>query len=392
MNPDLVRIIDFYLGIPLIQIKRLFNKISNKKKKSLKKLNIKSLDEIKDLEGKKILITKFIGLGNIIFSTPFIKELSKKHSVSYLTYSSNSLLLEGYSSYLDNIEKVKKNEIPIKTLNIIKRLKDKYDIIIDLEIYSRYSALLTSSLGFSIGFNIDRNYKHYLYDYPVKYKGYLHIVEEYFNILKIFYDGKKFRKLKENIKLIPPEFDKESKKKSQDFIKENNLENYKLVGFHLGSSENAKQRRYPYFEKVIQHLVNNSKFNRNFKIILFSPERGEEYHKSKEISKKYNLIVSSNDLKTNIEIMKNLDLFVGVDSGPLHIASSLGIKVLGLYGPNTPVIYGPYTKNSFIFYKDLLCSPCITNFNNKKTNCKNPGCMEFSPLIIANKIIKLLEI
>ncbi|MFH1245676.1 MAG: hypothetical protein V1662_04250, partial [Candidatus Omnitrophota bacterium] len=48
------------------------------------------------------------------------------------------------------------------------------------------------------------------------------------------------------------------------------------------------------------------------------------------------------------------------------------VPVVGLYGPNTPLLYGPWGANSIYFYKNLSCSPCITNYNAKINRCRHP--------------------
>ena len=57
-------------------------------------------------------------------------------------------------------------------------------------------------------------------------------------------------------------------------------------------------------------------------------------------------------------------------------ASALGTQVLGLYGPNTPRLYGPLSPGSRAFYRELPSSPCITNFNHKTSRCLNPVCIQ----------------
>jgi lipopolysaccharide heptosyltransferase I len=57
-------------------------------------------------------------------------------------------------------------------------------------------------------------------------------------------------------------------------------------------------------------------------------------------------------------LLRQADLFVGVDSGPLHLAATLGTRVLGLYGPKHPGTYGPYWPGSRIVRSGEHCSPC----------------------------------
>ena len=47
------------------------------------------------------------------------------------------------------------------------------------------------------------------------------------------------------------------------------------------------------------------------------------------------------------------DLFVGGDTGPLHMAAALGVPTVGIYGPTSPERNGPYGNRSSVLY-----SPC----------------------------------
>ena len=41
-------------------------------------------------------------------------------------------------------------------------------------------------------------------------------------------------------------------------------------------------------------------------------------------------------------------LFIGGDTGPLHLAAALGVPVVGIYGPTNPARNGPYGTNSVV--------------------------------------------
>ena len=56
--------------------------------------------------------------------------------------------------------------------------------------------------------------------------------------------------------------------------------------------------------------------------------------------------------------LEQVDLFVGVDSGPLHVAAAMGTPVLGLYGPKHVSTYGPFWSNGVTIAADYPCSPC----------------------------------
>jgi ADP-heptose:LPS heptosyltransferase len=77
-------------------------------------------------------------------------------------------------------------------------------------------------------------------------------------------------------------------------------------------------------------------------------------------------------------LLRRSALFVGADSGPLHLAAALGTPVVGLYGPKHPLTYGPYWENGRFFRKGVPCSPC--GFRK----CARPECMT---LITASEVM-----
>ncbi len=64
-------------------------------------------------------------------------------------------------------------------------------------------------------------------------------------------------------------------------------------------------------------------------------------------------------LKDLCYILKAARIFVGVDSGLMHLASSLDIPVVALFGPTDPFYVGPLNKQSVVIQKKALeCVPC----------------------------------
>ena len=53
--------------------------------------------------------------------------------------------------------------------------------------------------------------------------------------------------------------------------------------------------------------------------------------------------------KTNLNelafIIKEMNLIISNDSGPMHISSALNLPTLGIYGPTNPFLQGPTGKN-----------------------------------------------
>jgi len=61
------------------------------------------------------------------------------------------------------------------------------------------------------------------------------------------------------------------------------------------------------------------------------------------------------------------------DSGPLHIAAAVGASVVALFGPETPILYGPLRsrpeQEHRVHYRRMSCSPCMFVHDNKVLSC-----------------------
>lgn len=64
------------------------------------------------------------------------------------------------------------------------------------------------------------------------------------------------------------------------------------------------------------------------------------------------------------------------DSGPAHLAAPTGLKTWVLFGPETPTLYGALNPNAEFFFKALACSPCVSASNHRKSSCTDNQCMK----------------
>ncbi|MFA5004884.1 MAG: glycosyltransferase family 9 protein [Candidatus Omnitrophota bacterium] len=70
-----------------------------------------------------------------------------------------------------------------------------------------------------------------------------------------------------------------------------------------------------------------------------------------------------------VALILRSSLFIGDNSGPLHIASALGVPTVSTMGPTEPEIWAPLGEKNIVLRKPLSCSPC-----NKPT-CRKHECM-----------------
>ncbi|HEX6949779.1 MAG TPA: putative lipopolysaccharide heptosyltransferase III [Nitrospira sp.] len=70
-------------------------------------------------------------------------------------------------------------------------------------------------------------------------------------------------------------------------------------------------------------------------------------------------IAGRSDVRTLAALLKRSVLFVGNDTGAMHIAAAVGTPVVGLFGPSNPAEWGPRGGSSEVVYKDLDCRICF---------------------------------
>ena len=70
------------------------------------------------------------------------------------------------------------------------------------------------------------------------------------------------------------------------------------------------------------------------------------------------------------------------DTGPMHLGAALGTPTVALFGPETPVMYGPLGGRSIALWRPPPCSPCINVHDNKVLNCVRgfPECLTNIPV------------
>jgi ADP-heptose:LPS heptosyltransferase len=102
----------------------------------------------------------------------------------------------------------------------------------------------------------------------------------------------------------------------------------------------------------------------NEKIIRLVKEKGgDKVNRILDITGK----VSLNDL---CYVLRDASLFVGVDSGLMHLASALDKPLVGLFGPTDTHYVGPLNKSARVVqHKELECVPCYLK------GCESRQCM-----------------
>ncbi|MEW5984934.1 MAG: glycosyltransferase family 9 protein [Acidobacteriota bacterium] len=82
------------------------------------------------------------------------------------------------------------------------------------------------------------------------------------------------------------------------------------------------------------------------------------------------------DLVELAAVLRRCRLFLGSDSGPMHLAAAVGTPVVAVFGPSSPVRWGPLGGAVAVARADLPCSPC-NRIRNPPQRCRGgvPDCL-----------------
>ena len=142
-----------------------------------------------------------------------------------------------------------------------------------------------------------------------------------------------------------------------------------LVAIHPGSPVALKRWRPERYAKLADWLV----AQKRAKIIFVGvdaemPIIAEIQALMRE--KSFN-IAGKTSLTQLASILHVCQLFIGNDSGPMHLAAAVGIPTIGLYGPGDPGRFGPVGAQCQALRRKPDCPPCLG------TTCRfgGEGCM-----------------
>jgi ADP-heptose:LPS heptosyltransferase len=83
-------------------------------------------------------------------------------------------------------------------------------------------------------------------------------------------------------------------------------------------------------------------------------------------------------------ILMNSSLFIGSDSGPMHMAAAAQVPIVALFGPGNIRRFSPWKTRSEVLSLGLFCSPCSENCIFDK-----PYCMDIGVEAVKNAVRRL---
>jgi len=328
MKAGTIKAIDRYIGTPLCALLAIFKPLRRKPR-----------------EINNILAIVFWGIGSSVNTLPVLRALKKKYTnarLTVLTPTKNADLLYN-NKYVDDVILIDMNVFSL--LKVIRHVRGKYDLVIDMEHWLNISAIL-SFFASSRVVGFSNRFRSILYSDKIPFNPEKHAALNNMEIARqvgAFYNLERLERI---------ETSKADKKFAEKFLKRSKIDVKQLViGICPGSGETIVERRWPKekFAELADRLVEKHRAG-----IIFIGS-GNEKQLIKEIQsamKSKSVDASGIRLGQSIALIDKCKLFISNDTGPMHIAAAQGVKTIGLFGPETPVIFGPFGKDNIAIYKN----------------------------------------
>jgi lipopolysaccharide heptosyltransferase II len=138
-----------------------------------------------------------------------------------------------------------------------------------------------------------------------------------------------------------------------------------LVAIHLGAGAYSKARIWPVerFAVVARNLINAN--NASIIIVGGPDEVGAAADLERLIkSPSVHNLAGKTTIHETAALIERCKLFVGNDSGPMHIAAAVGTPVVAVFGPSNKDAWGPYAppgkpNPNHVVTRHLPCQPCF---------------------------------
>ena len=386
MKVGAARFIDHWVGIPVCFILSICNRIFPAKAGANRQV-------------RKVLFLELSEMGSAILAYSAMQKIKETYPAAQLYFwifkknqdsvhilnimpGENVIVMRSDNFILLSIDTIK---------NLWRILREHVDVVIDMELFSRFSSILTYLSGAKIrvgfyGFCLEGLYRGNLHTHKVMYNPYMHISR---NFLSLVYSLLTYEKekpyLKINLENCYVEVPKikstpEAKAKIWSKLKSINAQTSqtgKLVIVNPGVNEILPLRKWPtenYIKLITKILSDEEAF-----VVLVGTEFQSAYGQRilQDIaSPRIINLIGQTSIEDLLALLDISSLLVSHDSGIIHLASLTGIQIIVLFGPETPVLYMPLAAHPKVFYTDLACSPCLTAYNHRFSRCNDNKCLK----------------
>lgn len=317
-----------------------------------------------------IVVCKLMGLGSIVQITPLLAALRKGFPgarIVFLTRRQNRAYCERIDAIDETlaIDDTSAAGLFASLLGTLRRLWSVApDLFINLEVYSNLGALLTIT-------SCARNRLGY-YKTPRDQRAwgiYTHMV--YFNrnaqISEVYLQAARCLGLAVlGSELVAPRIDAADEESLRAKLQAAGVAPGPTLLVNPNSSELSHERRWPpaAFAEALA-AIHGTHPGLQYVIVGGPGEEatGEALRRALEPGPRVYDLTGRLSLPELMALLRGADAFLTNDSGPMHLAFSLRVPTVGLFGPVSPDHYGSVAApERLLLYRRLYCSPCVHHF------------------------------
>jgi lipopolysaccharide heptosyltransferase II len=338
-----------------------------------------------ELLDKRILIFNVNWLGDVLFSTATIRNIRRNFPGSFIACVIPSRcypVLKGNPN-LDEIiifDEDDRHKSIFERFNFIRSLKEKdFDLVFLLHrSFSRALICRLAGIPKRIGHYTKKRSFLLTQKIMPPPRDSLHRIDYYLDIIE--HAG-----LKVEDRYTEFYFSEEDTRSVRDFLSKNSVSDKDfLVAINPGGNWLSKRWPKEYWAELADKLI--EKFQA--KVVITGGHNDHNLAEQIKARMKFKPIIACAvfNIKQLGALAKMASLFITADTGPMHIANSVGAKkIIALFGPTSPEITGPCPlNNAVILQKDVGCViPC---YNLK---CKDNRCMKS---ITPDDVIKAVKL
>ena len=161
------------------------------------------------------------------------------------------------------------------------------------------------------------------------------------------------------------------KQVAADFLSRNGVtESDVLIGIHPGGG-------WPYkLWPVERFAALGDLLNQNYgaKILIFAgPDEASLRDQMLNEMKSPPILAQDTGLRETAALIQRCQLYIGNDTGPMHISAAVGTRAIAIFGPTNARRSGPYGDEHIVIAEKIHCSPCHPG--RKPGGCKRGSCL-----------------
>ncbi|MFW8565317.1 glycosyltransferase family 9 protein [Orrella sp. 11846] len=388
-----MRLIDRLAGIPLCALITPFVKLRDwwrQRRVSSDKPN-------------RVLFIELSEMGSAILADPAMRAaIDEGAEIYFLIFKSNAQSLDLLQTVpADRILTIDAGglvPLALDTWRCLRRIhKLKIDTVIDLELFSRFTALLTGLSGAHrrVGyhnFHGEGLWRGGMLTHKVHYNPHIHISKNFLSLIHATFSNEPeipFSKVRIDDTLTQlaqaqvPEADQQAmRERIEQFASKQGIEfdfdKAPLILLNVNASELLVQRRWSQiqFSRLADQLL--ERYTDAIILLTGSPQEFDYVSQVQLLSRNSRVLNFAGQVKFNelTALYSIARVMVTNDSGPAHFASVTPLRTVVLFGPETPALYGALGGRSRAITAGLACSPCVSAANHRKTACKDNVCMQ----------------